>query len=121
MSLPEDNPVDEQQPDRVEYAEAMAERYLQMYQEADWERGALKVQLALAEVKPTWTTDKPTAPGYYWHRNDRQTTPLVARVLDSGFVVWDWPGTSCEWEVAEFETPGSQWSRPILPPPEVPT
>lgn len=109
MGLPEDNPADEQQPDRLEYAEAMAERYRQLLQDAT----------------PRWTADKPTVPGYYWLKladlklADWPHGQPVEIIMTGGHLAMLTLGNGQLWKLNDMT--GSQWAGPILPPTEVPT
>lgn len=67
----------------------------------------------------TWTSEKPTAPGYYWNQSDGSMFPRILCVCEaaSGLVVFN-TGNDRPPYLANYNPPGSQWAGPILPPVE---
>lgn len=64
----------------------------------------------------TWTTEKPTVPGYYWYRiqgNDDQIVEVVFSKRDGCFEVY-WMADNGGWPL-QF-TNGAEWAGPIKPP-----
>lgn len=64
----------------------------------------------------TWTTDKPTVPGYYWYKATEQGPAICdvsnTRVFWAGLDESDSIDLVCKAE-------GSQWAGPLQPPAEV--
>lgn len=71
----------------------------------------------------TWTTDKPTVPGFYWHDDckppyDPFVVEVRARTADGGLFVME-PGRDDDNDVTSRLYEGTRWLGPI-PMPETP-
>lgn len=65
-----------------------------------------------------WTTDTPTAPGYYWHRDSPAAPPEVVELVEDdedGLVVVSDGEEVALGEYADLSGSKSQWQGPIHP------
>lgn len=58
----------------------------------------------------TWTTEKPTQPGWYWWRNNSHFDPDILKVdvLGDRFVI--------DTDLDVLDTPPGEWTGPLEPP-----
>ncbi|MFO0774513.1 MAG: hypothetical protein U0172_07615 [Nitrospiraceae bacterium] len=72
---------------------------------------AAKKQTPPAPARLYWTAERPTAPGWYWHRGlGEDTDALIVLVDDAGYFQWPDGGFS---EAAQTD---GQWAGPLEPP-----
>ena len=67
----------------------------------------------------TWTDDKPTAPGHYWHRDAGDVDTDEAKVVWVEFspAYGRWVVLTHGWEVQEaLDAWGGEWAGPLTPP-----
>ena len=71
----------------------------------------------------TWTTEKPTKPGWYWYRDkDIPTQPVYVYNAVGGLFVELWNGEirSFESRSGRWKSMSGQWAGPIREPEEMP-
>ncbi len=74
---------------------------------------ATKKDKPAAPARLRWSVEKPTSPGWYWHRGlDEDSDPLIVLVDDAVYLQWPDGGFS---EAAHTD---GQWAGPIEPPEE---
>ena len=57
-----------------------------------------------------WTTQQPTAPGWYWYREDHEDVYAV-KVLDDLTIIF--PGNECDYQMTELGV--QEWQGPLTP------
>lgn len=68
---------------------ALQQRTNELQQQVALERATVKGLLAdLAEATSTWTTEKPTGPGWYWLRNPHDGITQVVFVYEGNVGLW---------------------------------
>lgn len=67
----------------------------------------------------TWTTEKPTRAGFYWHKGVKSDDPIVVRVEPCGSSLGcRYPGDKILYTIPDDSNAGyhGKWSGPLEPP-----